>query len=765
MSASYGLIYRADYSTTTNFTGRIEIFKKDYTGDFMPLELSAEPVVQNYETDEQAPAIKGCSLTATFNNTGVTPIENFYSEDDDGFKVVHYIDSVITFIGFIVQDDCQEPMVDYRHEVSLSANDNLGLLKDVSLSNVPPISDVNHYPAAVQLSFVSPIPACYIILYYTDFIPQVGVPFTIGGHIDPIANATFTPLVVSHLGDSGWVVEVDSSSFSADTVAWPSRIAGFATYNLRNLNTLLNIIYICLYNTGIRINTYVYVNIWEDSQDNTRSFLEQTYIDPRVFLKSDEYINCWDVLTYILERFKLTLFQCQGRWNITRVDEFRFGNPNAFTYNDSMVFFGTTNFSNTLNFGFEQDHYPETAPDKSVVRPYKFVKETFNYVQPELLINNADLQDLGTFDHQDIAGGFTYDYYDFPVLSKWVHFFPGSALIDVSRIVVKTEIATGFEADRYIYQPKTNAGGIGVDHFANVQFNDIQVSAQDVMEFSLRIKAAGSTGGDNVIWRCGFILAQDEGSYWALQNGSGPLQWNQFFVPPDSVAPILAETAVLAANAEDYYDYILSNHDNGDPKQVPPFPVDGVLRIRVYGSNDTNASQAQVDAIWKDLKLTIKQFVNESSTIIGHTHTDTQDKVIKNTSDTVLQIDDSQRSTIAGTLFKVQPLNLVWLRTSQWYTAQDGTRRRLGDIITYQQLFQYRIPRTKIEGKWYILDDVMMLAVVHYFADFDKRFTFGTLTIYFRNNYLEATLYEIPYGETDAELTRDYVFKYLYQNK
>lgn len=697
---------------------------------------------------------------------------NFYSPNDDQFKGRFYWNEQLLFEGFLVQDDCHELMADYRHEVSLSFNDNIGLLKDVALNAYTP--DYGGHPVTAEFDFNGGTGDCFI--YFNDLtssehLPLVATPFTIFGHISPAANGTWTPTAVTNYRNGNITVQVADFSF-VDMPAYSCRIEGNTVIDFYGRNSLLNIIGICIQNTNLQLNTRIYVNIFEESDDVNDSFLAQTFIDTRTFFQGDSFDNCYDVLTYILGRFHLTLFQAYGRWNIVRWDEIRYypdGIP-YFEYDYQFNLVDTGVMTSGFTTGFQQLTYPEEGLEKSIFRPFQFVKETFNYNQPKFIIINSDLQTLGTFDSTSTVDGFRYDVYEFPESSKWVHFFPGDAKVDTSKIVVKTNVALDEEVERYVYQPYNSAGGsggAGVTYNAGVQFNDIQVTAGDEMDFEIKIKSASA--GSGVRWYFVFMIVPNESEYYGLTKLAGAgnsFAWSHISGVPNNAAFLLTHD-VADADAENYLDFRLSTE--GVQLKVPAFPVDGVLRIRVDGNNTSSLSAAEVDAIWKDIKLTITQRINDSTNVIGHIHKDEQELLIKNNEDIELNMDDSPRTPIAGTLFKTAYSGIVLQRTRNWSRATYSEALRIGNITTLEQLFWRRIPRTKLEGTFYgLVQDthISMLAAIKNVAVPDLNFVFGSLEIEYRNNTFNCTQWEIcDDNEMDTDLTGNYTFTYIYDAK
>ncbi|MGB5048239.1 MAG: hypothetical protein WBO46_04855, partial [Caldilineaceae bacterium] len=390
---AYGLKYQGEFDSISEDGYRIEILQKEYTGPFFTLQMAGVPVVHNWGPDDPKAAVKGSSLTINYLNKGDYPIEVFFSNNDDEFKVIFYQGSQVLFVGFLVQDDIYEPMNDFTHEVTLSANDNLGLLKDVALNKNP----LNNQSTTVEGDFISIVvpPQNWIYLRNSAYLPVVGTPFNISGHPSAAMNGNFTPITVNVLSTGNY--NVRTNTFTGDQAAAPANVNGYGGYfNFYAKESLLNIIALCLQNTGLGLETYIYENLFEVSQVNTKSSLEQTFIDVQTFISGEVFMSCYDVLTKICERFNMTLFQAKGRWNIIRWDEMRQGTGiNGFVYDSTFTQTGTTTLDEQLTFGFEQDTYPEAGLRKTIFRPWQFDKETFNYEQPKYLLNNYDLQTLG----------------------------------------------------------------------------------------------------------------------------------------------------------------------------------------------------------------------------------------------------------------------------------------------------------------------------------------------------------------------------------
>src|SRR6185312_12526980 len=131
--ANYQIKYQCEFDSLKGEPYTVQRRQKNYTGGITSVTGGATPVLHDWQTDDPKAPVKGSSLTVSLINNGTLPLESFYSIDDDEFKVILLWGTQILFVGSLVQDDCSEIMADYTHEIQLSANDNLGLLKDLTL--------------------------------------------------------------------------------------------------------------------------------------------------------------------------------------------------------------------------------------------------------------------------------------------------------------------------------------------------------------------------------------------------------------------------------------------------------------------------------------------------------------------------------------------------------------------------------------------------------------------------------------------------------
>ncbi|HZW66940.1 MAG TPA: hypothetical protein VFF23_14700 [Hanamia sp.] len=731
----------------------IEIFQKGYSGEVFTLIGGTVPVLHNWETDDPKAPVKGSSLALNFisKDNGIS-IFDFSSTEDDTFKVrFKYLDNIL-FEGFLVQDDFSEPLLDYTHEISLSANDALGLLKDVSLDKA------NIFSFAYQSGFINfgaDFNTRTFLFTELDESAQPGDHLIILGHTIVDGTYTITKIVRTD-GLSTTLIYVDEPI--------PDNYIGEMYYqiwkpaNLLNKTPLSTILRMCLSVTGLELNTNVYSKINEISQDTSRCFLEQTLIDPQTFLKSDtEYTDCYDVLTKILGRFNMTLFQANGAWNIVRWDELRYFNNliEGFSYDKDFNSLGAVTLPAIHTAGIGENSEGETGLLRKFIRPFLYDKETFNYSYPRQLLRNFDLKQLGSLirtytktvwitpdgvAHESDPGGAiqsfqTYTEYAVP----W--WYSSALLMSVAgdyfiRVIADND---GNEIERVLVVN------------GDIKSYPIEVNRGDSFKFSFRVKTQDSQSGSiNLV----AVVELNDGvtrKFFhnpALTNGGNMWQ--------DGVGFVYQIPA--SDNSNQWHEVEIDSH-------YFPFPYDGLLYcyLRVYDfSNPKN------ETYYSDIRFEYTVRLNESTKIIGQTHQQTQAGVIKNNEDVEIFIDSSPRNSIAGTLFLDEKIGLLQKRTAQWRHPYKPTQSvKLGDLITYEQLFWRRITRTVLEGTLYGLissgTHISLLSVFKYSYFPELNFVFGKMEIDYKNNKVNGTLWEMWNDEeTDVNLPGHYTFNYLY---
>ena len=679
---AYGLKY------ITNFDGgpqglqpyTLEFHFKDWTGTFNNFLVSGVPVIHSWDKDEPKPGIKGSSLTIEGINTGSLPLSAFFSVEDDNCMVIYKWETQVLFTGFLVQDDCTEIMVDYAHIINFTATDNLGLLKGVPFNEANRIvGDGNRTTTGVQAYSVPPTFPAAGYLYINSTTTGALVGDTLIIEDTPGADGVYTIVNVVPLGAPGTAIYLDRP--------FPFAIPNATTYTFTfitpaDLSTKLPLAYIiriCLYSTNLSLYTDVYANIIESSVSTAR-FLDETFITGTDFGNNNsDFKNCYDVLNIIFERFNATLFQAEGVWNIIRRDEHRYydNEITGYRYDENMVYSSEITFDDIFTAEPAIDPsvatpitYPVNGITKSILRPYKYDKETFNYKQPADLLRNYNLQFLGAYIQSFTVGGIVYTDYDF------LYWYDGPSVPHPDRrIRVGIDSTTGFEVSRLAVLV-----GLTGDSSRSAASTSIDADGGDVCTFGYSFRTDGSQAGP-IFFIIAFGITDGVDTYY-LQNDD---TWSS------TVGPGKRFNVPAGSNTIDWQNMSIT---------TSPFPVSG--KLTVYINDHQNSPTPSSETYIKDLTFTYTPSINGVVKIIGHIHTDTQSPTIKNNEEVEIQVDDCPRNSINGALFLSSTTGVLRNRTSLWtYPFSIVDPARLGFWTTFEQLFWRRIPRTKMEGTMY----------------------------------------------------------------
>lgn len=645
---AYGLKYQTQFTSQSDdntpsklYTLQFEFL--DYSGGATSLTGGSTTVTQKCTVDDPFAPIKGQSLEIKLLNYGNCPVTNFYSDSDNGVRVKLLNEAMaVIFIGFLVQDDLYEPMIDYVHEISLSANDSLGLLKGVILS---------------------------------DAINQ------------------------------------------------------FLT--LEGKNFLSDVIRDCLLATNLPLDINVFCNIYEVNQGTTGALFVETLVDTQVFISGETYMNCYDVLTKILETWRCSLFQANGQWNIVHWDEVRqypaWDIP-GFNYDSTFALNGRIVLSNIFNIGAApQLTRPLAGLMKASIRGYKFSRKTFNYSQPKYLLRNYDLQKLGALRADYISSGLHIYEYEAP------DFQSGFSTNNIARFIrVIINIALDTEVDRYLV-----LRGAPSDTDRAVQALPIEVDADDRGKFSFSFRTS---------------VAPVAVINFALRNYDGTN--NRYAHEDTSWQAGLGFAVITSGNANQWESVSI------EPVGVP---YSGFLYC--YFAQVCPTPNAPTDEThYKDIRFQYTPYINDTTKIKGQIHKDERTTDVKSNIDTTKDIDDSPKNSIAGTLFLNSTTGLLKDRTRQWEYLGGSQLARLGQLITREEMLWRGLTRTKLDGSFigiYQGAQVSLLCPVQTTFDPTKKYIFGLLSIDYKRNQFTGTAWEIL-DTAEPALVSEYTFKYIY---
>ena len=330
---AYNIIYTATFDVMQSIepflSVKVDIFKKDYDGDPQTITLTGTPVVHEWQDDDPFAPIKGSTCKIGIINDGTISLDDFYSNEDDTFRVeVRRAETMeALFIGYVLQDDCREIQVDFAHEIFITATDNLGLLKDVTLleasklyGTTNTVSGLYLFTIAGNFNTICSPDSIFGTLHTGDtFYVESGV-----------LKGTWTVTDVTLTGTFDYYVSV-----AENTVVYTPLYASDVTFNVPITITgyinLLTILRLCFKASQLDLG-FSQMGTIRPVGGSTNRFLEDTFILGESFIRDGSWMSCYDILEQIMQRFKASAFQAYGRWWVVRWGELYFQNgPNITT--------------------------------------------------------------------------------------------------------------------------------------------------------------------------------------------------------------------------------------------------------------------------------------------------------------------------------------------------------------------------------------------------------------------------------------------------
>ena len=125
----YGIKYILQFdSEKYNHACKILIKERDYSGDFDVKSLGTAPILRRDVSDS---GIAGTSLELIIQADKDGELLSLYTVDNKLFLVEVYRDEVLIWSGYILPEKYSEPYVSAPYDVSVSATDGLGILKNI----------------------------------------------------------------------------------------------------------------------------------------------------------------------------------------------------------------------------------------------------------------------------------------------------------------------------------------------------------------------------------------------------------------------------------------------------------------------------------------------------------------------------------------------------------------------------------------------------------------------------------------------------------
>lgn len=413
-------------------------------------------------------------------------------------------------------------------------------------------------------------------------------------------------------------------------------------------NSILDYVLWCLSKTGLQLNIAIVYNIrgtsaslLNDDNDGLGHFFKYFYLDAKTW--EDEIgacINCYEVLSKILGE-SAVLFQGNGEWRITRIDEMQLGyNMYAFRWDYEGTFISKTEETNEASIGVGEEYsWMNDDPIVAIDRPVKESRLTFKFDMPLENPCNIDFERGAAIDNSGDERTFELDCW-----AKMRENYPTSGLIAATvDIYVQRLYEDDYEISRYVVIPYTAVSS------NLIMSSRIYVRAKDKFTVGMTRRLSSDVGGSGFYRDNGMQvrLYGNDGSYWTIQGQSSV---NEIATWETSNADFTIDNHYLWFEGDLTRDMTEAEslYGNGE---APEIPVDGYIQLLAHQSHNSGwGKDTYIDSITFDYL----PFINGSyEKYTGQQQLVMQDVDTRNVRERDVYISDSPNRIFKGSLLKI----------------------------------------------------------------------------------------------------------------
>lgn len=622
---------------TVQTEGTPEIIQLDPAGD--PLKISTIDEGENKFTP-----IKAQQATITFHSNGDTSLLTFSEGADDRFPVTILYGTTIIFYGFLSLADNEEPFLPPKNEVVLTANDKLGALKDIPLTDFDGENPNGKYTIAQLIA---------MCLQKTGLSLELRV-------INNLRHGTGSKTFQATFGSpSAPFILMDNANTQFFYVGQRVEVTGTASNNVEFTVVSVNTGFVGV--IGADVDFTLEADIVTTFTDVTTAdhFYKGTYLDAKTF---EEAIgvseNCYDVLKKILG-FDCFITQYKERWWICRIDEYDNNPFYVARFDENGEFIDSYIDANLLkSIGKDEIHWFEgEATNVLPMRPIGFDKLIYNFVYPIELVCNQDFSRGTGDDVQDANPNQTIEL----VPECWEffrNFFDGSTWVDGTpqtdahgELVKRYEY--GYEKERYLRVEHEDVSGADDVHYFKSQPIDLRQGDKINISVDFKLDADYGLTSLNPVQ---ITLVPYDGSapwFWEMDALSNINQWVQRATVTTNP---FSTTFRWQGTANDEWENV-----GGESL---PLPASGQLFIKLAANFNIF-----VPFLFSNLQISYTPFINGSYRAYNGRYekvTRTETGYLSKIEEEVF-ISDAEGKLFKGAMFFLA--NSIYQLTVKWYNA------------------------------------------------------------------------------------------------
>lgn len=794
---SYGLYAQGSFDSLPSgqtISYAFRIYRKAYKGAVKSTLCGQDAIILRYLADQPNPPIKGSEIELNLINFENTmPLSNFYSEEDDTYKIqvdsTYLIPDVINpgffisetkriFEGFLVQEDCEEELTDFSHNIRLVFTDNLGILKDISFNDANKVSAPLATDLRQDIMAVAIIEANYptglgwrLYVSKTTGSPQVGDFVTV--QRAGAANGTYEILKIQAApATTGYWLYIKENPPGVVLTSTSALVTYITPSDISWRISIADCVRICLMATNIPLEIYYMGNLLPVLEATVYPrFMENTYIDARTFLQDSNWDSCYTVLEKIGEKFGLTICQADGVWMIIRWHELRYYNNGliAYKYDQYMTYFGSQSpYTKEVSIGAGED--VEAGAKEILIRPYQNYTEKLQYTQIPNALYNGNMMELGAFVRRRSFNTDGQDYYAYEYEALNYELMPGLANTYEVHIHVIKKQGTEEEVERFLRIQQVS--GTPVVERKVIRTNPIEVNKGDRLKISWQHQS-WNTGGANIYT---FLQvekgtsASDKYFVNGVKNDDDLNGWKD--LPSFStISPNLSPPARPSSSFSTAFlpeSSIVPRDLNTITVETQAIPFDGIFYMYLGCNSISNPALQD----FKGLSVEITTMAADLNRL-GHENKAFISKAVKNKLSQDIYMDNTLKNFYKGTLFMDAFINQIQIKALEWQDGQTLGKYTLGYITTRQEeLWRDKI-RSKVELKFWPLINAdykrpTIYNVILFAPKAGKSFIFGKADFNLRENFVQGTIFEMwktgeDTGQGVADVDIKYEQKFLYK--
>jgi hypothetical protein len=560
----------------------------------IPIQGGGNPfditVIDNDE--DKYKAIRGKQATIRFISTSTVNLSTFGGTNsfDRRYYIEADVEGRFIFKGYLILDDSSELFLSPRNEVTLTASDGLGRLKDEALTDFDNANPRGSFTIGRLIAYA---------LRKTG----LSLPINVVNNIKEESSAPFLTDIVFQTG----------ASFIAPLSAMYKIGRRIRITNAVNVTNRINdtIVTTTLLTSGpyagqmeISFNGITTITVAETLIDARVEDVD-SHLYNRILLNAKTFeaeintsVDSYQALETMLGE-SCFVTQEKGEWWIYRIDELARQDAaivNLYDENGTWVAKNDPIAYNKLVKRTTPIYFSEKQTQVTLARPYKFIKHTFRYDFPRELVCNIDFArgagDVPDFNNADQTIDKTLECWQFlregsPSTGANLDNAPSAGSIGVLRM----KYEYGYEKSRYLVTELAS----GFRHY--FKSDGIRVKQIDKIDINVDWRLDNDEAVTNVDMVHVRLIADDGTIWdWALDGPSGAQSWVQK----------LNTEVVFNANWSDD----VSGEDTTEWRTIgsesKPIPRTGTLYIRLVVMNATYQ-------VWfSNLQINYTPFVNGS---------------------------------------------------------------------------------------------------------------------------------------------------------